>query len=140
MDQKHFIEKRTRQFFKLMALLLFQKRTTQPLSNLIVPGLFQLSCSCYRPAAFMFYRLTNFPGCCWNIGENQRIEDLFVALSGSARWVRSTLLSFCTVHFILSSAAVDLSQRHRENKFPSGMPRIKPGAAGCESAIRPPAH
>ena len=31
--------------------------------------------------------------------------------------VRSTLISFCTVHLMLSSATVDKSQGHQENKF-----------------------
>ena len=53
----------------------------------------------------------------------------FVALSSSARWVRSALLSFCTVHLILSSAAVDLSHQHRDKS--SGKPIIEPMAAGC---------
>ena len=56
----------------------------------------------------------NLPG----IGVNNHDQELknlampfvFVVLSSCARWVRSTLLGFCTVHLILRSAAVVLSQ------------------------------
>ena len=34
----------------------------------------------------------------------------FVTLSSCTRWIRSTVLSFCTVYLILRSAAVVLSQ------------------------------
>ena len=70
---------------------------------------------------------------CLKLYSYKSLEPFFEALSSSARWVRSTLLSFCTVHLKLSSVVLSKNIGNIERIQSLGTPRIKPVSAWSEA-------